>query len=160
MDITIERDGTLIIDDAMITFRNFAGTATMYNRAGDRNFALIINDEEVARKLADAGWNVRIKEVDDNVYMHLPVKIKFNSRGPNVYLKSGKAMRKLDEDTVECLDQIDIQSVDLNIRPYDWELPSGKTGRSAYLDAIWVTQKLDRFADRFENHVSNDEVPF
>ena len=160
MDITIERDGTLIIDDAMITFRNFAGTATMYNRAGDRNFALIINDEEVARKLADAGWNVRIKEVDDNVYMHLPVKIKFNSRGPSVYLKSGKAMRKLDEDTVECLDQIDIQSVDLNIRPYDWELPSGKTGRSAYLDAIWVTQKLDRFADRFESHVSEDDCPF
>jgi hypothetical protein len=160
MDITIERDGTLIIDDAMITFRNFAGAATMYNRAGDRNFALIINDDEVARKLADAGWNVKIKEVDDNVYMHLPVKIKFNNRGPNVYLKSGKAMRKLTEDTIDCLDQIDIQSVDMNIRPYNWELPSGKTGRSAYLDAIWVTQKLDRFADRFENHVSNDEVPF
>ena len=84
--------------------------------------------------------------------MYLPVKVKFNDRGPNVYLKTGRVMNKLDEESIECLDQIDILSVDLDIRPYDWTIqegtPNEKSGRSAYLQAMRVTQEIsDRFAD-------------
>ena len=44
------------------------------------------------------------------------------------------------------LDEIDIQSVDLDVRPYDWEV-NDKTGRTAYLQAINVVQNIDRFGD-------------
>ena len=80
--------------------------------------------------------------------MYLPVKIKFNDRGPMAYLQSGRAMRKLDEESIAMLDDIDILSVDLDIRPYDWEV-QGKTGRTAYLQSIKVTQEIDRFAASF-----------
>ena len=84
--------------------------------------------------------------------MTLPVKEKFNARGPAVYLQAGSApVRELDEESVGILDRIDILSVNLDIRPYDWELKSGKTGRSAYLQSIHVIQSTNRFAERFSN---------
>ena len=48
------------------------------------------------------------------------------------------------------LDNVDITSVDLDIRSYDWENSFGETGRKAYLMNIWVTQRVDqnRFASR------------
>ena len=80
--------------------------------------------------------------------MHLPIKIKFNDRGPNVYLITNGVKNKLDEESVGLLDNVDIQSVDLDIRPYDWDV-QGKTGRTAYLQSIAVVQEVDRLAARY-----------
>ena len=152
--------GSLIIDDARIIFRNFAGAQTKFNRLGDRNFALVIDNEEAARKLEEDGWNIKIKaprDEDDTPLMFLPVKIKFNDRGPKVYLKSGSSpLVELipsddpDSDMVASLDSIDILSCDMDIRPFDWEV-NGKTGRTAYLDGITVHQQIDRFKARYED---------
>lgn len=151
MNITFAPKGILQIDDARIIYRNFSGEPSKFNREGDRNFAVVIDDEEIADALIEEGWNVKIKaprDEDEAPFMYLPVKIKFNERGPRVYLRSGSRTIKLDEESVDCLDHIDIVSVDMDIRPYDWEV-SGKTGRTAYLQSICVTQEVDRFADRF-----------
>ena len=51
MNVTIAPRGILQIDDARITYKNFKGEGTKYNRAGDRNFALIIPDKEIADDL-------------------------------------------------------------------------------------------------------------
>ena len=157
MHITFAPKDILQIDDARIIYRNFAGVGSKFNREGDRNFAMVIPNKDIADDLLDRGWNVKIKpprDEDDEPFMFLPVKIKFNDRGPNVYLRSGSRDVKLNEDTIECLDNIDILSVDLDIRPYNWEV-NGKTGRTAYLQAIHVTQEVDRFADRF----ASEEYP-
>lgn len=151
MKINFGPKGILQIDEARIIYRNFSGAPSKFNREGDRNFAVVINDEEIKDALIEEGWNVKIKaprEEGDEPFMYLPVKIKFNERGPKVYLKSGKATNRLDEESINCLDHVDIVSVDMDIRPYDWEV-QGKTGRTAYLQSIWVTQEVDRFADRF-----------
>jgi hypothetical protein len=151
MKVTYAPRGILQIDDARITFRNFAGRADKYNRAGDRNFAIVIDSEELADDLIDRGWNVRVRpprEEGDAPFMYMPVKIKFNDRGPAAYLTTGHAKNRLDEDTISCLDEIDILGVNLDIRPYDWEV-NGKTGRTAYLQAIEVFQEVDRFAARY-----------
>lgn len=151
MKINFGPKGILQIDEARIIYRNFSGAPSKFNREGDRNFAVVINDEEIKDALIEEGWNVKIKaprEEGDEPFMYLPVKVKFNERGPKVYLKSGKATNRLDEESVDCLDHVDIVSVDMDIRPYDWEV-QGKTGRTAYLQSIWVTQEVDRFADRF-----------
>lgn len=157
MNVTFAPRGILQIDDARIIYRNFSGVGSKFNREGDRNFAVYIGDEDVANELRDRGWNVKIKpprEDGDDPFMFLPVKIKFNDRGPSVYLVTGNKKTPLNENTVSCLDDIDILSVDLDIRPYDWDV-NGKTGRTAYLQSIWVTQEVDRFASR----MMDDEYP-
>lgn len=151
MELTFAPRGILQIDDARIMFRNFRGEGDKFNREGDRNFVLIIPTEDIADALCKEGWNVKIKdprEEGDTPFMYLPVKVKFNERGPQVYLKTGDRVNKLDEDSVAILDDIDILSVSMDIRPYDWEV-NGKTGRSAYLQSIEVIQKIDRFAARY-----------
>ena len=153
MELTVNPRGVLQIDDARIIFRNFSGEAGQYNREGDRNFALLIPTQEIADELTHEGWNVRVRESrdpDGEPYMYLPVKVKFNDRGPNIYLKSGKSVNRLDESTVGMLDDIDILSVDMDIRPFDWDI-NGKTGRTAYLQSMNVTQNIDRFAARYES---------
>ena len=151
MEITFAPKGILQIDDARIIYRNFSGAPNKFNREGDRNFAVVIPDQELADALINDGWNIKIKpprEEGEDPFMYLPVKIKFTDRGPIAYLRSGKAMTTLNEDTIGCIDDVDILSVDLDIRPYDWEV-SGKTGRTAYLQSICVTQKIDRFAAKY-----------
>lgn len=152
--------GTLQIDDARIIYRNFSGVGGKYNREGDRNFALLIDSEEVKNALLDdvneygASWNVKIKpprDEDDEPFMYMPIKIRFNDRGPNIYLQAGNRMIRLDEDSVSCLDDIEIISVDMDIRPYDDEI-NGKPFRAAYLSSMKVTQKIDRFAAQYETY--------
>lgn len=176
MHITFAPRGILQIDDARIVYRNFSGIGSKFNREGDRNFAVVIpdrnldevelrelgygRDEEIALVdvLINEGWNVKIKpprDEDDSPFMYIPVKIKFNDRGPGVYLKSDRKMIRLSEETIDCLDNIDIMSVDLDIRPYDWDV-NGKNGRTAYLQSIHVTQEVDRFAARY----AEEEYPW
>ena len=160
MEIGFARAGKLLqIDDARIIFKNFSGEESKFNRAGDRNFAVRINDAELADQLSADGWNVTVKppkEEGDDPYMYIKVKIKFNDRGPKVFLKSGKHVRRLSEQNVGLLDSIDILRVDLDLRAYDWEV-NGKTGRTAYLDSINVEQDLNRFEEYYENEFEECE---
>lgn len=169
----------LEINNARIMFRNFKGEEGQYNHKGDRNFVLVIaggmlDDGHTVRdvsaeEMADAlrsdinrlgvGWNVKIKppkEEGAEPFMYLPVKVKFNDRGPTVYLSSGDHTIPLNEDTVGMLDDIDIRNVDLDIRPYDDEM-NGKPFRSAYLSSICVTQEIDRFAARLAEEEAPEE---
>lgn len=162
MKINFAARGVVQIDDARIIYRNFAGAPSKFNREGDRNFAVVIDDQDIAEALTEKGWNVKIKpprEEGDEPFMFLPVKVKFNDRGPKVYLQNslgGRNRVTLDEDTVGILDNVDITNVDLDIRPYDWDV-QGKTGRTAYLQSICVTQEVDRFLDRYAEQESPEE---
>ena len=158
MEICFAPKGILQIDDARIIYRNFSGAPSKFNREGDRNFAVVIPTEELARELTDLGWNIKVKpprEGDDVPFMFLPVKIKFNERGPVAYLKSGGNLVKLDEEGIGCLDDVDVAQVDLDIRPFDWDV-NGKQGRTAYLQSICVTQRIDRFAERYG--INTDDI--
>lgn len=162
MEIYFAPNGHLQIDDARIIFKNFEGRGDKFNREGDRNFSLRIYDMEDADALKDRGWNVRIKDgrdEDDGPFMRLPVKVKFNNRGPRVYLISGANRVPLNENTIGCLDEIDIERIDMDIHPYDWEV-NGRTGRTAYLEAMEVVQQIDRFAARYEAKRGEENLPF
>lgn len=164
MHITYAPKGILQIDGARIAWRNFAGKKKMYNDEGDRNFILVIPDEKTADELTERGWNVRVnppRDENDSPFIYLKVKIGYydNGRGPAAYLVTNDRQTELNADTIGILDNIDIMSVDLDIRPHDWNRPDGRSGRSAWLQAIRVTQKVDRFA---RDNFGNDEegLPF
>jgi hypothetical protein len=150
--------GHLEINDARIIWPNFSGKPTEFNpEGGKREFNLVIPDDEIADALRNDkskygdSWNVkttRPRNEDDTPITYLPVKVKFNSRGPSIYLDTGKKRVRLTEETVSCLDVIDIIKVDLDVRPYDSE-KGRNTYRTAYLAGMCVYQRPDRFADRF-----------
>ena len=150
MQVKFRKD-ILEIEDARIIYRNFEGVASKFNREGDRNFAVIVPNDKIKDILVEAGWNVKIKpprDEDDTPFMFIPVKVKFNNRGPAAYLRSGETVTRLNDETIGILDEIDIQSVSMDLRPYDWDV-NGKTGRTAYLQAINVIQNIDRFGDMY-----------
>ena len=150
MQVKFRKD-ILEIEDARIIYRNFEGVASKFNREGDRNFAVIVPNDEIKDILVEAGWNVQIKpprDEEDTPFMFIPVKVTFNNRGPAAYLRSGETVTRLNEETIGILDEIDIQSVSMDLRPYDWDV-NGKTGRTAYLQAIDVIQNIDRFGDMY-----------
>ena len=162
MKINFAARGVVQIDEARIIYRNFAGAPSKFNREGDRNFAVVIEDQDIAEALTEKGWNVKIKpprEEGDEPFMFLPVKVKFNERGPRVYLQNslgGRNRVTLDEDTVGILDNVDITNVDLDIRPYDCDVQFN-TYITAYLQSICVTQEVDRFLDRYAEQESPEE---
>lgn len=157
----------LSLNNSRIIFRNFSGVESKYNRAGDKNFAVLIEDEEVADQLIADGWNVKKRpprEEGDTPYMYLPVKVKFGTNprlNPNIYLKTNGRMVKLDEESCSCIDNISILNVDMDIRPYD-NVVNGKEYRSAYLQGMCVTQRLDRFAEEYaaQNAETDEGTPF
>lgn len=148
-----ERD-ILQIDGARIKSRNFSGErGGDYDREGKRNFLWTIDDPDLADELISRGWNVKIyppRDPDGAPNMFLKVNVSFSESGygPRVYLKSGDAQVMLDATTIKRLDEIEIANVDMDIRAWDWEY-GNRTGRSAYLNSIRVTQRMDRFAEDY-----------
>ena len=157
MEINFRDRGIVEINNARIIFRNFAGEETQFNRKGDRNFAVVIPNQELADSLINdtnadgVGWNVKVKDPrdpEDDPFIFLKVKVKFNGRGPAVYLNTGGKLNRLDEESVGILDEIDIANVDMDIRPFD-NFVNGKPYRTAYLQSICITQNIDRFAAKY-----------
>jgi hypothetical protein len=157
------RDDNLTFEDARIIFRNFEGRKTMYNDEGKRNFSLVLSPEQWEDLKVD-GWNVKDKpgrEEGDDPLFHLPVTVSFRGkRPPRLVLLTSRGRNTLDESTALMIDWADIEKVDLIVRPYDWEV-SGKTGRKAYLVAIYVTIHEDalelKYADIEEIGSRQDE---
>lgn len=148
----------LQIDDARLIYRNFAGAPSKFNANGVREFAVIIDSQEQADALVNdlnefgVGWNVKVREArdeGDEPFMFLKVKVKFNGRGPAIYLRSGDSKPvELTEETVGCLDNCDMMYVRLDVRPFD-DIVNGKPFRSAYLHSMEVIQETNRFAREY-----------
>lgn len=169
MNVTFTQRGIIQIDGARIIFRNFSGRGTDYNREGDRNFCVVIDDQDVADRLIDEGFNVKIREPREDgeePFMYMKVNVKYHKKGsdlarlnPTAVLVSGRNRNSLDEESICCLDSIDIANVDMDISGSNWTV-QGRSGRSAYLSKIYVTQEVDRFAARYAEEESPEEMPF
>lgn len=137
-------DGSLIVEDARIIFRNFAGKEGMYNREGDRNFCLLL-DEDLALQMERDGWNIKAlkaREEGDPDQPYVQVSVGFKGRPPKIVMITSRGRTDLGEEECEILDWVEIRTVDLIIRPYEWTI-NGKTGIKAYLKSIFVTVEED-----------------
>lgn len=150
--------GTILMEDVRIIFRNFAGKEGQYNREGERNFAVILEDEKLVKQLEKDGWNVKYlkaREEGDDEQPYLQVSVGYKNRPPKIVMISSRGRTELNEDQCEILDWADISKVDLIINPYEW-LVNGKTGLKAYLKSMFVTIEEDELDLKYA-HV--EDVP-
>ena len=143
----------IYFENAEITFRNFAGRPTKYQRQeGVRTFSVLIDDPDMAQKLSEDGWNVRIlrpRNEGDTPRHCIDVSINFNFwKVPEIYLICDGKKTRLDEDDLAILDSADIITCDIVLRPRMWD-DDGTTRIKAYLQELYVTIQQSRFAAKY-----------
>lgn len=171
-------------------FRNFAGRKDQYNKAGDRNFNVILTDESnmsyetgnernpyrqaSIQDLIDDGWNIRLMKPRDNDDPDEPKRYKLNIKvdfeipktipsipKPVLVLHSGRKETLLDEETADTLDYADYNTMDLTVRPRLWTTDNGERKIKAYLGEAHVVIRPSRWADKYKREEDDgDDLPF
>lgn len=139
-----------MVEGARLIFRNFEGREDQYNRAGDRNFSVIL-DPATAQEMLKDGWNVKTldpREEGDDVTYLIQVAVSFKNRPPRVVMLTSTSRTNLDEDSVAALDWADIANADLIAVAYEWTV-NGKSGIKAYLKSLFVTVEEDELERKY-----------
>lgn len=166
----------IIVRDAELIFQpNFSGAPDRYNKeGGKRYFNWKVEDPELAQKLADDGWPVRVWTPEDGEPIaNMKVNVSFRRipgiRPMEIYMVKNRRAIPLDQESVCELDYARPypKALRLEIRPYVYDHDSGAI--SAYLQTGYFelpedASGIDPFYDEFEHvrdsSIDEDDVPF
>ena len=143
------------LEGVRIGFRNFEGREGMYNKKGERSFAVFL-DRQTADQMTEDGWNIKYPKVNanetdpesDTREPYLQISVGFDFYPANVFLISNDNPTRLTEEEVLMLDWAEIENVDLVLRPYEWSV-NNNSGIKAYLKSGYFTIVADRFAAKY-----------
>lgn len=141
---------TILIENARLVFRNFAGKEDQYNREGNRNFCVLL-DPEVAEAMANDGWNIKVlraREEGDEPQPYIQISVGYKVRPPRVVMITSRGKTDLDEEAIELLDWADIIQADLIFQPSNWQV-GDKSGIKAYLKSLFVTVQEDELEKKY-----------
>lgn len=146
------REDQITIEDARVVWANFSGAEKKYNRKGDRNFCILLEDD-LAKEMIEKGWNVKFlrpREEGDEPKPYIEVRVKFGDYPPRIVFLTMRGRNAIDEDLVDAVDKLEVEQWDLTIRPYDWEV-NGNTGRTAYLKTMYIKILEDPLDVKYAN---------
>lgn len=157
----ILENGRIAVEDARIIFRNFEGRESRYNRLGDRNFSLVIDDPEFAEILTEKGWNVRVRpprNEGDEPLTTLPVSVSYKVErlAPHIWQHTKKSDILLSEEDVKDMDYCEFEHIDLVINPRYWT--DDKTGEDR-IKAYLLELHAVLVEDYFEEKYAREEYP-
>lgn len=141
---------TFLVENAQLVFLNFSGKEGQYNREGDRNFSVFL-DDEMARVMLKDGWNVKElpgRDEDEPDRPYIQIAVSYKSRPPKIVLRTSTGNTNLNEESVGILDWADMRTVDLIARAYEWDV-NGKQGIKAYLQSMFVTIEEDALERKY-----------
>lgn len=162
------------LDSCELIFRNFSGTGGKFNREGNRNFCVILSEEE-GKALKASGWNVKQRPPREDGEI-LPPYMKV-SIGTDSFLKGRTKIYRMDVDvdgtprrdgngdivkavltpeTVGQLDSAYIVDAQVILSPYYYDI-QGRSGISAYVDEMTVVVQMDPWTAKYEDF--NPENP-
>lgn len=139
------------IEGAQLIFKNFRGEGDQFNAPGNRNFGVLVTEEQ-AEVFSKDGWNVKHRKPDEDGYMQawLSVKVKFGKIPPTAILVTSRGKIRLDETNIGQLDFLRLSNCDLVIRPYCYPATAGRpAGVSAYLKTIYATVEEDYLEEKY-----------
>lgn len=143
-----------------VIFKNFSGRPDKYNPRGgedNRNFSVIIPDNDLAQEMLNDGWNIRMLRPRDDEEQAVPyLKVKVNYEGkypPNIYMISGHRKTRLDQESVGELDYSRFVKCDLKISPNTYiDSKTGEERLSAYVRDMYVTVEIDELAEEYADY--------
>lgn len=156
----------LTITNAEIMYKNFAGREEgKYNPAGNRNFCVIVPEEDVEDLLA-FGWKVKPtkpRDPDETPKYYIPVAVKYSPKYPvRITVQTANEGKKkvLTESEVGVLDWAEIINIEkVVIRPRFWD-DNGTEKIKAYLRSMKVVIDDEDYEDMDEMDVDDDDMPF
>lgn len=146
------------LEGVKLMWRNFGGGPSRFNaNGGKREFAIAIENPEIAKELENLGWPVGYLEPregheDDNGLHFIKVKVSYNpnARPPRIVQVTSRNKTELTEDMIGILDYSRIINADVTISSSYYDF-NGKQGYSVYLQTLYATieeEELDaKYAD-------------
>ena len=168
---------TIEVLNAFIFWTNFSGKPNAYGNSA-RTFNLAV-PEEAAKELANTGWRVRSKVIEqgvneageldpslDKVVYFVNIKVNMDSQFPPsvcvfTEFKGVRNRRALNEENIGEIDKLNIQTCDCTINAYESRnFPGKKTGylRQLYIIADPDVQYNGKYDD-WLNDDPNEELP-
>lgn len=150
-------DKNITLEDVTIAFRNFAGKESPFNPPGSRNFAIFL-EPDLASKMMSDGWNIKhlkARDEGDEPQSFLPVKVSYANRPPKIAIVTSKGITYLGESELEMLDWVDIETADVALNPYEWNV-SGKSGIKAYVASLFIKIEEDYLQQKWTAYVEGN----
>ena len=160
--LTNNRRNTITLDKVRLIFKNFSGRASEYNAAGNRNFAIVLDEETAHELYEDYGLNVKYPKPGDerDLDPYLKVIVRFENFPPRIILLTGKGQTVLNEDTVFMLDFADIEWADITLslgRPGRWTRSDGREGVPTYVKTMYIKLHEDPLEERYSHYSESDD---